>query len=99
MSKDDFYTLYFGDFSPSDESIKLDELALEYHRRVEAFDKAICKWHHGTNCYMPFTESQSIQCSKNARDVLNDILARNPDVIRKDLSKAISNMNYKETPP
>lgn len=95
----EFERLYTCPFIPSEKDIKLCEIAKYYHEQCEAFDKSICWWSYGAECYMPVTYDQRKLTTENARMLRNILFSKNTDIDPQEIKKAISNYQHRETPP
>ena len=60
------------DFKPS----PMRELAAEYHRRCEQYDRTVCSGPIGTEGIMPMDHRELYMVNMNAHKVLSDLEAR-----------------------
>lgn len=71
----DFAGYYYGTFTPAART-PLDDLAAEYYRRTEAYDRTVCTGPIGRDGILPATDQERRLIAINARAVLCDLHRR-----------------------
>lgn len=61
---------------PERRPLELDELAEEYHRRCEAYDRVVCTGPIREGAIMPATSRERVLISRHARELRAELLAR-----------------------
>ena len=65
---------YLQTFRPSEEYRRLYELAREYDKRCEAFDKRVCSGMNDRGIAIPISWVEMGKCSHNARQVFKELM-------------------------
>lgn len=86
-----FTDLMLGKFTVSDHSIRLSDIAKQYHERCDAFDKKVC----GGVCKVtgdpvPANHWELGRINKHAHEVKRAIYLDNADIDPREIRKAIS---------
>jgi len=92
----EYRDMWFNKFSPTERDIKLHELAEEYESKCESYDRAVC-------CYIDEMTGESVPTSSHqlklinnhSREVMSDILYRNPAYSRRDIVQYLNKYIYK----
>ena len=88
-----FGNQYLGEFpKPSEEDLAARELALEYHKRTESYDRSVCSLRDARGIAMPADGYERGFINANARKVYRDVIdkAQLQEIPRHKLLAAIS---------
>lgn len=90
MNSDEFTSMYLGEF-PSDDTLKLKKLALEYHKLCEDYDRTICSCKDKYGVSMPRDGFEYHLVNQNAREILSALCLQAGELgfTKNDLWKAI----------
>jgi hypothetical protein len=87
----DFEKLYFCTFEPSAHDQRLHDIATEYHKVCEEYNKTVCsgKSKHD-DCSMPVNCQELRLVNWNANMVMSRLINQNQGIEPKEIQKAIS---------
>jgi hypothetical protein len=87
--KGSFLREYLGDFKPSKHSTRLFNIAQEYHRRCDEYDRFACWRRDICGKPIPIMPGEFVAINKHAISVYRELIGRNQDISPLEIVRAI----------